>query len=268
MQISDITADKRIVWSMFALHVGNNEILMNHNSEAIMETASIPKVFLLWKLSQLIEDGSLDPLALVQRDLSNRVGGSGLWNQLSTDSLSVNDAATLVGAVSDNVATNALLHLVGLSEVRNASRSLGCSVTRLNDYVRANRDLSIHPSSVSQGNSGELARVFARLEESRVREDAVTVRLINWLKSGVDLSMIPRNFGLDPSSYGASEEGVSVWNKTGTDEGVRADTGVVIGSRGRISYSVIANWHDDTVSNRQVLESMGKIGLRIRNLVL
>jgi beta-lactamase class A len=44
----------------------------------------------------------------------DRVEDSGLWYLLDQRDLSVHDLCVLVGAVSDNLATNALVRLVGL----------------------------------------------------------------------------------------------------------------------------------------------------------
>ena len=58
-----------------------------------------------------------------------------------------------------------------------------------------------------------------------------------WLGRNADLSMVPSGLHLDPLAHVGR-----LRNKTGTDEGVRADAGRLPTPRGAIAYAVIANW--------------------------
>ena len=62
------------------------------------------------------------------------------------------------------------------------------------------------------------------------------------MSAGTDLSMVGSAFGLDPLSHAGADGGVRLWNKTGTDTGVRADAGVVEVDGAIWSYAAICNW--------------------------
>lgn len=67
------------------------------------------------------------------------MGDSGLWRHLHAGSLPLADVATLVGATSDNLATNVLLREVGLESVRARTEQLSLLRTALLDLVRDSR---------------------------------------------------------------------------------------------------------------------------------
>ena len=68
-----------------------------------------------------------------------------------------------------------------------------------------------------------------------------------WLSANVDQSMVGAvlvdQAGLDPIAHHVSLGGERVvWNKTGTDAGVRADVGsVTVGDR-TVAWAAVANW--------------------------
>jgi beta-lactamase class A len=76
--------------------------------------------------------------------------------------------------------------------------------------------------------------------------------------------MVASAFDLDPLSHA----GAVLRNKTGTDEGVRADVGVVTGPLGAtVSYAVLANWSPAAATVGEVLATMRALGDAIRVLV-
>jgi beta-lactamase class A len=66
------------------------------------------------------------------------------------------DLATLIGATSDNLATNVLLRRIGLEGVRAATAELGLRSTALHDEVRDVRGPDV-PERLSSGTAAELA---------------------------------------------------------------------------------------------------------------
>ncbi|MFL6180352.1 MAG: serine hydrolase, partial [Actinomycetes bacterium] len=92
---------------------------------------------------------------------------------------------------------------------------------------------------------------------------AVTNTVIGWLALNTDLSMVAGSFGLDPLAHVEPDRGVVLWNKTGTNVGVRCDVGVVSRGQRRLAYAVLANWtpagERDELRD-QVLQAMRAIG--------
>ena len=107
--------------------------------ERILSTASIGKVFALVELATRLETGRIDPGVMLSRLAVPPVGDSGLWRHLSLDELPVLDIATLIGAVSDNLATNVLIEALGLVEVQTVASRLAPGGSTLHDIVRDDR---------------------------------------------------------------------------------------------------------------------------------
>ena len=63
------------------------------------------------------------------------------------------------------------------------------------------------------------------------------------------------------------DRGVALWNKTGTDSGVRADVGAVRSEDRAIAYAVLAEWQSgaDPSVRDTVLDAMREIGRRLRS---
>ena len=156
---------------------------------------------------------------------------SGVWQHLSVDELSVGDLCQLIGMASDNLATNVLLARVGLAGVAASAAGLGLVRTGLHDRVRDVR-LESDPPTLSTGSAGELVRLMIDLPPL----------VLGWLGNGLDLSQVAAGWGLDPLAHQDFDLGLRLVNKTGTDDGVRADVGVLTGPTRRIGYAVVANW--------------------------
>ena len=218
-----------------------------------LRTASIGKLLLLIEVARGIEAGELDPYELLGKDPDLAVADSGLWQHLGTDVLPVADVAVLVASVSDNLATNVLIHRVGLDRVAALGASLGLTATALHDVVRDVRSAD-HPARLSSGSAAELSLLLHRLPGVEGGD-----RVLDWMRTSADLSMVASAFDLDPLSHA----GVTLRNKTGTDDGVRCDVGVA----GGVSYAVLANWAPASATVGEVLATMRAVGDAIRVLV-
>ncbi|MGH3347703.1 MAG: serine hydrolase [Nocardioides sp.] len=241
-------------WSVQVRRAGG-DVLAEHEPERLLRTASVGKVFLLMRVAELIETGQLDPGELLDRDDGPAVADSGLWQHLDTQRLPVADAARLVGAVSDNWATNVLLARVGIESLR-----VGRWGSALHDYVRDERRPE-HPPTLSEGCAADWVEVFLGLPDGSP--------VLDWVSLGVDLSMVGSAFGLDPLAHLEPDRGVRLWSKTGTSDGVRADVGLVdIDNQGegtRTAYAAICNWPAEREDLRdEVLTAMRGIGDAIR----
>src|SRR5688500_11044511 len=98
-----------IDWSVSVVDLGSGEVLASHEPDRLLSTASVGKVFVLVELADWLRSGELAADEPLDRRAVPPVADSGLWQHLSTDVLPLVDVARLVGAVSDNLATNVLL---------------------------------------------------------------------------------------------------------------------------------------------------------------
>ena len=218
------SGDPRVTWSVEVRDAASDDVLLSVDADVVLPTASVAKVLLLLEVARRLDEGSLAPDQPLDRRVTPRVGDSGLWQHLSTDVLPLGDVARLVAAVSDNWATNVLVDLVGLP------------ASGLLDLVRDQRGPT-DPPVLSLGNASAWSALMGRLHR---REDAEAELVLDWLASGVDHSLVASAYARDPLVADPL-----VVTKTGSDEGVRADVGLVP-SRGRtVAYTAIAQFPPD-----------------------
>jgi beta-lactamase class A len=186
--------------------------------------ASVGKLLLLAEVAMSVDGGILDPDEPVRLRDDDYCGGSGLLRRLSARAWTVGDLALLTAAVSDNTATNALLRRIGLDRVNAAGAALGLTRTRLLDRIREQRGPQ-HPPTFAMGTAGELAGLAALVAgpagwQALMRE---------WMLANTDHGLVPALLGHDP-------EGGRLAGKTGTDDGIRTDVGLM----GPLAYAVLA----------------------------
>ena len=244
-----------VSWGMAIRSAGSGELLGEHRSAVVLSTASVGKVLLLVEAERLLDAGELAAEELLDRRSVPPVADSGLWQHLAVDVLAVQDVCALVGAVSDNLAANVLLRRVGLPAVHRIAETLGLRATALHDEVRDVRGPG-DAERLSSATAAELTTLVAALPR-RVR---------GWLALGVDHSMAAGAYVLDPLARPGPDRGVQLVHKTGTDIGVRADTGLVVGERDAVAYAVVANWAGDDRRD-EVHAGMRRFGEVLRELV-
>ncbi|MER5323936.1 serine hydrolase [Streptosporangium roseum] len=237
--------------------------LVSLDEDVELTLASTGKLLLLAAVARGIAAGRLDPAEIVEVREEDRCGGSGLLGDLSARRWAIGDLAVLTASVSDNTATNALLRRLGLDRVAEDAAALGFARTRILDRIREPR-LPSHPPTFAVGTAGELARFAAGLDG---REEWTRL-MLGWMACNTDRSLVPALLPHEPEDreVPASVPPGRVWvaNKTGTDVGVRADVGVMIGSGRRIGYAVLANGpagdeHALVESVRQAGQAIGRL---------
>ncbi|MBT2486267.1 MULTISPECIES: serine hydrolase [unclassified Microbacterium] len=260
--------DKRATWSIRILDADTGTVVAERTPNVRCETASIGKIFLLLEVARRLEDGSLSDEQRITIPEEHRVADSGLLYLMRDQRLTVHDAALLVGAVSDNLATNALIHLCGLEAVRGVAPTLGYTDTTLLDYIRNERTPDL-PWTPSYGTASELADVMRRMGAGELFSAAVCDRVLSWLAADADTSMTADAFLLDPLAHVEAEyQGMVLRHKTGSVGFARVDVGLLSGPAGRVAYAVAANWKDSAADLRApVLDGMRAIGEQLRAFV-
>ena len=205
------------------------------NEDLVLPLASVGKLLLLGEVARRLADGTLAPddrVDLIDED--RQLGGTGLLGLLSPQRWTVADLATAVATVSDNAATNALLRLVTLDAVQELARRTGLRHTTVHDRIRAVRGPDV-PATFATGTAQDLCAFLAAVATGTWQSRRACALLRTWLAGNVDRALVADTVRHDPWATG----GVRVVNKTGTDTGVRADAGIVLG-RHTVVYAVIA----------------------------
>lgn len=246
--------------SASVVDLNSGRTLLAIDDRIVLPTASIGKILLLIEVSARLTSRDFSGFGILDKTPRDAVGDSGIWQHLQAPSLPVADLAALVGATSDNLATNVLLRQVGLNAVRARTESLGLMRTALLDLVRENRGPDDAPQ-LSVGSTAELSWLFGALARGEVVDPLTSQRVMGWLSLNTDLSMVASAFGLDPLSHRGADHSTLLVNKTGTDAGVRAEAGALRGSNRAVSYSVCVQFNDDGLAARlRVLEAMRTVG--------
>jgi beta-lactamase class A len=234
--------------------------LVSIDDRVALPTASVGKVLLLIETAARITARDFAGYGILDKTPGDNVADSGVWRHLQAPALPVADLATLIGATSDNLATNVLLRMIGLDAVRSRAETLGLSRTALLDLVRNRRGPDDAPQ-LSIGSTAELASLFGALSRGDVVDPVTSQRVLGWLSLNTDLSMVASAFGLDPLAHREVDHGIQMVNKTGSDVGIRAEAGVVRSPRAGVAYAVTVQFQDtDLLTRLRVLGAMRTIG--------
>lgn len=243
-----------------AADLASGRELFSVDDYVVMPTASIGKVLLLVEVAARLRGPDMSALALLEREVTGPVGDSGTWQHLQVPTLPVADIAALIGSTSDNLATNVLLRSIGLDAVRARTEDLGLSRSGLLDLVRDHRGPDDAPG-LSVGSMKELTWLFSELARGEVVDAETSRRVVGWLSLNADLSLVASAFGLDPLAHREADHGLTLFNKTGSDTGVRAEAGVLRGPRAGVAYAVAASYADTDLQTRlAVIEAMRTVG--------
>ncbi|GAA1931127.1 serine hydrolase [Brevibacterium antiquum] len=246
-------------FSALAFDFDSGERVFAHNENDELDTASMGKVFLLHTALQMHVNGNLNLSERLSRRPSERVDESGIWYLMEQDELSVYDVAVLVGAFSDNFATNVLIRRIGLENVARQVEDLGYRSSGLHDFLRWPRPARA-PRTLSTGTAAELSDFMARHAKDEFWDESTNEIFRRWLGAGADTSMVASAFDLDPLAHYNYQRDVWVWNKTGTNGTIRADAGIAMTPTRRVAYAVFANWEKDTDRVVDVMPIMREAG--------
>jgi beta-lactamase class A len=262
--VAELAAVEGVSWSVAMREVPHGGSVTELHPDHVLPIASVGKLLLLLETARRLDEGTLDGSVLLRRGPDDEVTDSGLWQHLTVPELTVDDLGLLIGAVSDNLATNVLLRQVGLEAVLGLGQRLGLEATRLLDRVRDLRT-DADPPTLALGNAAELSQLLVGLSRGTVVSPAACSRVRGWLTHGADLSMVAAPFGLDPLARGETDLGLTLINKTGTDPGTRADVGVVTRAGQGLAYAVLARFEPGRDAARHaVLEGMHRMGIALR----
>ncbi|WP_406248517.1 serine hydrolase [Microbacterium sp. M] len=242
-------ADAGAQVSVHVVDLDTHTHVLSGDDHVTMPIAGLGVVPLLIEVAAAFEDGSLDPLEIVERSSVEAVTTAGLWRHLRAPALPLTDLAVLAATAGDPIAVNALLQRVGHERVSARIEGLGLTRTAILDRFRDDRGPDDAPH-VAVGSSRELAGLFSALVNSEVVDAAVSAQVSEWLSLNQDLSLVAASTGLDPFAHDHDQHGLLFINKTGRDRGVRAEAGVLAGPRSGIAYAMIVCFDDLSIAHR------------------
>ncbi|MBA8815015.1 beta-lactamase class A [Microbacterium halimionae] len=245
----------------------SGEAVLVGDDYVTLPVAGLGVVPLLVEVAAQFESGELDPLELVEREGLEPVDIAGIWQHLKAPTLALVDLAVLAAASGDALATNALLHRVGLPTVRARIEKLGLTRAAVMDGFRDRRGPDDAPH-VALGSAREYSELFAALVNSKAVSAGVSAQVSEWLSLNQDLSLVASATGLDPFAHFNDAHELLFVNKTGRDSGVRAEAGVLGGPRAGVAYAVIVCFDDLSISHRlRAHEALRTLGVELMEYV-
>ncbi|MDA8195543.1 MAG: class A beta-lactamase-related serine hydrolase [Thermaerobacter sp.] len=210
--------------SVYAEHLATGEIVQ-FGPHHPMETASTIKLPILAEALRQVALGRFDLAAHVPLLASDRVAGSGILQHLTPDvALPLQDILTLMIIVSDNIATNIILRLVGISQVNTSCIRWGMTDTVLKKRI----DFSL-PGPIGLSTPKDLATLLKGLYLGTVLPPAESSLAWDILMHQQCQQLLARRL---PYDLIASEDDdipppIVIGSKSGSLRGVRNDAGIV-----------------------------------------
>jgi beta-lactamase class A len=194
-------------------------------ADRVMPTASTIKLTILAELFRRVDGGELgldDRLRLAPDD---HRGGSGILKDLQPDlGLSLRDLATLMVALSDNVATAALVRLLGQERIIATMHGWGLASIEALFRVPEGGDMLDY----GRASPNDLVDLLARFVDGRTFSPEASAGLVAVLRTQQYNDQISRYLPYDPYARDRDEDQpVKVGSKSGFTRGIRVDAGLV-----------------------------------------
>ncbi|MCL2498568.1 MAG: class A beta-lactamase-related serine hydrolase [Symbiobacteriaceae bacterium] len=192
-------------------NLATGEELYAHNGDQPFIAASAIKTAILLELYDRINAGSIDPLQSSTVTEQDFVGGSGIIEMMSTPKeYTVYDFALLMIIVSDNLATNQLINLVGMEAVNQKMAAIGMKHSALKRKMmdlearREGRENLLSPR--------DLALLYQYIYQNK-EQYAKVLRILRGQQLNTSLPLLVGR-------------GIAFAHKTGSLDGVSNDAGI------------------------------------------
>lgn len=229
-----------------------------HRGEQRFLAASTMKIPVMVAVYQAVDAGvcSLNDRYALRAD--DKIGGSGVLAHLHDGlELTVEDLIYLMIAISDNTATNALIDLVGIEQVRDVMRQFG-----MTDSVLA-RKLIGRASTPGDPDNWAVPDEYARLMQAILDERAASpvscARMVAMLATQQNAGRIAR--------YLPAAETIRWGSKNGTLPGIAHDVGFITTPRGTLILSVYTQDLADLYVAEQVIGEISAAALQATGLL-
>jgi beta-lactamase class A len=243
-----------------AVHLEREEEIGRREDE-LFPTASVIKVALCCGVLERVARGeaSLDERILLP-PLGERVAGGGILKQLEVENLSLRDAIELTITLSDNVATNVLVERIGTDAVNAYLDGLGLEHTRLLgpvDFDAITNDLR---GGIGVSTPREQTRLLARLSRGEILTQELAEYLVAVLGRQHYQDQIPRWLPWNPyAQYHGREQALTVANKTGELDGIRADAALL--RHTQLGTVAVAIFTDGSQDVRETVDVEGSLAV-------
>ena len=201
-----------------SIYVGyHNESIVKQSKP--VRAASMIKVYILGYLFEEIEAGHIDLGETIELEESDKVGGAGILSGYAVGTkLTVDELAKLMITVSDNSATNILIHRLGMGSINQYVLKNGFIDTKLQRYMM---DLeAIRQGRENYTSAKDLGNWFMNLLEGKGMSNSSREKMLMYLLGQTDTE-----------TFNEALSNRLIAHKTGELAGVYHDGGIIFQSQ-------------------------------------
>ena len=225
--------EKEIAWfggsvSVFAQNLTTGEEVA-YDPDTIRPTASTIKVPILVELFNQVEQGKVSLDDRLTSNEQNATKGSGILRDLRLGvELPVVDVATLMIVVSDNQATNMMIDLLGMDQINATMAAKGFPNTKLVNRIDFEA-IGDDAKNLAVTTPRELAGIMAGVATNTILSEESCAGILEIMSKQHYLDTVARYFPYTPfaAESGRPDNGLRVYNKTGSWRGMRGDTALI-----------------------------------------
>jgi beta-lactamase class A len=198
------------------------QILLNENK--VYATASSAKTFVITETFRQVEAERITLDQRVPMRKEDRVLGSGVLRELQPGlEPTVLDLATLMIIVSDNTATNMLIDLLGIDNIRRTMSDLGLLNSHLNHRIDLDAVIA-DPRHFAEASPADFVRLIELISKHEILTPASCEHIVAIMSKQQVLNAAPRFLPYMPYADELHiEPDIIVANKPGDVNGVRTD---------------------------------------------
>lgn len=235
------------------------------NCAQVFPSASIIKIPMLALLLEDVENGLLDWTAPRNIAPLNRVGGTGILCELKdTYHPSLEEMATLMIVLSDNIATNEIIDAIGIERFNAFCERIGFTQTKL---MRKMLDFdAIKKGYNNYISAGDIGRLLVLAAEGKLVNAEISHKIISLMEHQQCRHKLPALLPTVPNYASAEDkknmkEGVVlVANKTGELVGLQHDVGVfTLPDARKYVIAVLTGNLKDDVQGIQLIGQLSRI---------
>lgn len=244
---------------------GGLGLLFAVNAEQVFVSASVIKIPLLALALRDVQQGRLDWNAPREIDPRNRVSGTGILCELSRDyHPSLSEMATLMIVLSDNIATNEIIDMVGMDRFAQFCEEMQLPHTKL---MRKMLDFEAIAKGLNNYTSaGDMGRLLVRIAKGEFVNAEVSQTILRIMEHQQCRNKLPAalptvpNYASEEDKKRMQEGTVLVANKTGELVGLQHDVGVFTLPDGRryVIAALTADLEDDQ-QGVQIISQLSRV---------
>lgn len=234
----------------------NSDQHAQYGDDSTQRAASNIKLFIMAAAYQKVKDGELDLSDHYTLKDSDKVGGTGVVQQMETgSSISYHDLIKDMITQSDNTAANIMVDTIGgLDVVNDEISDLGLSDTTMERKLMDTEKLEAGHDNMTTAH--DLGIFMKKLYNHQVVSKTYDEDMLGILKDTSNHSKLPSQVASD----------ITVYNKTGEYNSYGVQNDVAIFQKGDKAFVISVMSEDGTESDQK--EAMGDLGSDLTNYIL